>query len=434
MEKSFISVAFIGEKSTGKTSTLGRLLAEVAPQPNFSEVFEEAEKAGKADSKYAWLVDSSEEERQAGATATLHKAFLDGKVNRFVVKDTPGGTTKEALAAAATSKAVVIFIDSNKFDEFQSNSFNDYRLVLIGYDIKQFIFAINTQDRDQDKFDQIAKSVRNFIGSKIKIRSEVKVVAINSATGENINTRSAASQPLSWYKGMTLIEAMDTLLDDSFKVKQTNLRLAVDTVRKVPGEGTAFDMISLFGEAKIGAKVRICPGSITTELKNFVEPGPVGEHTLRTGGYGSIIVKSVSASDPNAAPGSILSLTDGDPCKVVDSSTVFIDFAGEPSSTISKGQKFTMHIHNAAYPVILDMISETLDKRLMQTIETFDEEYGGAYDVPGDSAIHGVIIPQERATYEEIQEYPKLARFILTDDGKIVGIGVVKDNLYNFKK
>lgn len=132
-EKPFLALAFVGEKSTGKSSTLGRLLAELSPQPHFSQTLQDAESAGKGDSKYAWLVDTSQEEREAGETQTLHKVLLEGQAKRFVVKDVPGGLGKEALAAAATSNALVIFIDSSTFDDFESEKFGDYKVMLHGY-------------------------------------------------------------------------------------------------------------------------------------------------------------------------------------------------------------------------------------------------------------------------------------------------------------
>ena len=354
VSKRFLSVAFVGEKSSGKSSTLGRLLAELSPQSDFSQILQEAESAGKGDSKYVWLVDTTQEERESGATSALHKISLEGPTKNYLVKDGPGGLSNEALGAVATTDALVLFIDAQNWDTFLSDNLPSYYTIILGYRIKQFIVVVNTFDADESAFNEIEKSMRNSIKSKLSRSPDQKFVAINSKTGENIVTKSAADQGLSWYKGETLIETLESL-SQPLSPPERPLRAVVDAVESKPQVGTSIGVVSVYGQLLADNSILACPSLNTGSIAEIDGLGRV-----EAGFYGNAILRKFSIKD--VQPGVVISTEINDPCKTVKQAEVYLDLNGALSS-LEREDEITLHIHNAVYPVTVETIFQIVDRR-----------------------------------------------------------------------
>ena len=268
--KSLLRFITCGSVDDGKSTLIGRLLYDS------KMIFEDQLAALEADSKrvgtqgqnidFALLVDGLAAEREQGITIDVAYRFFATDKRKFIVADTPGHEqyTRNMVTGASTADLAVILIDARKGVLTQTRR-HSYLAHLIG--IRNLVLAVNKMDLigyDQAKYDAIVKDYRAF-ATQIGIADFI-AMPISGLGGDNI---AARSEHMSWYKGPTLMEHLETVELDVNADQAKPFRMPVQWVNRPNLDFRGFCGLIAGGRVKPGDAVRVLPSGKTTTISRI---------------------------------------------------------------------------------------------------------------------------------------------------------------------
>ena len=260
--KPHMNLVIIGHVDHGKSTLTGRILLETgAIDPHIIEKYKkEAEEKGKGSFYFAWVMDGLKEERERGVTIDVaHKKFETDKYF-FTVIDAPGHRDFVKNMITGTSQADAAIITCSAIEGPQAQT-KEHVFLATTLGVKQIIIAINKMDAvkyDEAKYNEAKEGMSKLlkmVGNKVE---NIPFIPVSAYMGDNIKAPSANTP---WYKGPTLIQALDAL---SVPEKHTEkpLRVPVQDVYTITGIGTV----------PVG---RVETGVMTPNTKVIFEPSHV---------------------------------------------------------------------------------------------------------------------------------------------------------------
>jgi bifunctional enzyme CysN/CysC len=198
----------VGHVDHGKSTLLGRLLAETGalPQGRLEQLQEKSRRESRP-FEYAHLLDSLKDEQSQGITIDTTRVFFRTPKRRYMVQDAPGHLEflRNMITGAARADAAIVVIDASQ--GVRENS-RRHGLLLSLLGIRQIAVVVNKMDlvqHSERSFIEIQEEYSRFLKSfDIKPKCFVPAAAKN---GENLCER-AAEMP--WYLGPTLLEAIES--------------------------------------------------------------------------------------------------------------------------------------------------------------------------------------------------------------------------------
>ena len=271
-----LNVVVIGHVDSGKSTSTGHLIVQCGGiEPRIIEKYrKEAEAQGKGSFAYAWVLDKLKSERDRGITIniTLNK-FQTTKYNCTII-DAPGHRDFIKNMITGTSQAdVAILVVSSAQGEFEAGisvdgQTKEHALLAYTLGIRQVIVAVNKMDRikwDEGRFKDIVKEATNFLKKTGFKPDNIQFVPYSGLAGENL---TKPSSHLTWYKGPTLIEAIDKITPP-VRPSDKPLRLPLQDVYKIGGVGTVPVGRIETGILKTGQQVKFVPSGVVTEVKSI---------------------------------------------------------------------------------------------------------------------------------------------------------------------
>ncbi|MGV7210693.1 sulfate adenylyltransferase subunit 1 [Oxalobacteraceae bacterium A2-2] len=163
------------------------------------------------------LTDGLEAEREQGITIDVAYRYFATPKRKFIIADTPGHEqyTRNMVTGASTADAVIILIDVSKVKLREDGGVDlliqtkRHSTIAHLLQIEHVIVAVNKMDLvnyDQHVYDRIVKAYGEFAAS-LGLK-DVTPIPLSALSGDNV---VAASDKLSWYKGPTLIELLESL-------------------------------------------------------------------------------------------------------------------------------------------------------------------------------------------------------------------------------
>ncbi len=144
----------------------------------------------------------------------------------------------------------------------------------------------------QKRYNEISKELNVYLKKVGYDLSKISIIPISGWNGDNIMERSPNLQ---WYKGPTLLEALDDIIPPKRLVDKP-LRLPIQGVFRIAGIGIVLVGRVQTGHIKPGITVQFAPSGITTEVISIEK-----HHQKLTEAHaGDIIgfnVKNVSVKD-----------------------------------------------------------------------------------------------------------------------------------------
>ena len=246
--KIFLSLAFIGNKNSGKSTTMGHLLYSTGNIINdyFIETRNIANSIGHPSYKYSWLIDKLTDERNNRKSIMYHLNKLETEKYEFNLIDLPGDFhfKKNIIKGLSLADAAVFVISANNENEEKDNIKN-YLILAFTLGIRQLIIAINKMDYSnysQKKFLEIKMKMIDIcenIGFDIE---NIQFIPYSGYTGLNLinnyeDDDILQTKKMAWYKGKTLFESLDEI-----KPVKRNfdgpLKISVFKIYKIVGIGT----------------------------------------------------------------------------------------------------------------------------------------------------------------------------------------------------
>ncbi len=418
-QKPHLNLVFIGHVDHGKSTTVGRILldAGVIRQEEIDKFRQEAESKGKATFEFAWVMDDLKEERERGVTIDIAHRRFDSNKYYFTIIDAPGHRdfVKNMITGTSQADAAVLVCSAAEGVQEQTR---EHIFLSRTLGIRQVIAAINKMDRQEvnyseAKFNEVKEELTKlFKGIGFKIPEQVTFLPISAYKDDNIK---AQSPNMPWYKGPTLMQALDNLQVPEKPVDKP-LRLPVQDVYTITGIGTVPVGRVETGRLKVGDKITFMPSGKTGEVKSI----EMHHEQLQQAEPGDNVGFNVRGIDKNDIKRGDVAGPSSSPPTVAEYFIAQIQVLNHPS-VITTGYTPVFHCHTAQVACEFTEIQKRLDPRTghaaeenPQTIKT------------GDAAIVK-ITPKRPLVVEKYKELPQLGRFAIRDMGQTVAAGVVID-------
>jgi len=425
-EKVHINIVVIGHVDAGKSTTTGHLIYKCGGiDKRTIEKFEkEAKEMGKASFKYAWVLDKLKAERERGITIDISLWKFESPKYYFTIIDAPGHRDFIKNMITGTSQAdCAVLVIASPTGEIEAGiakngQTREHALLAYTLGVKQMIVAVNKMDEKsvnfaQGRFDEIQKEVSDFL-KKIGYNPEkIPFIPISGWNGDNMIEKSSN---LPWYKGPTLLEALDNLTEPKRPIDKP-LRLPLQAVYKIGGIGTVPTGRVETGVLKPGMVVTFAPPMVTTEVKS-VEMHHEALQQAAPGDNVGFNVKNVSVKDIKR--GEVCGDSKNDPPNGVEDFTAQVIILNHPGQ-IHAGYAPVLDCHTAHIACKFSEILMKVDRRSGKELEKEPKNIKS-----GDAAIVK-LIPSKPMCVETFSEYPPLGRFAVRDMRQTVAVGVIKE-------
>jgi len=424
-DKVHMNLVVIGHVDAGKSTATGHLIYKCGGiDKRTIEKFEkEAAEMGKASFKYAWVLDKLKAERERGITIDIALWKFESPKSVFTIIDAPGHRDfiKNMITGTSQADAAILVIASAQ-GEFEAGISKDgqtreHALLAFTLGVKQMVVACNKMDDKtvnfgQARYEEIVKEVGSYLKKVGYNVEKVRFVPISGWNGDNMIEKS---DNMPWYKGVTLLEALDLLEPPSRPVDKP-LRLPLQDVYKIGGIGTVPVGRVETGIMKPGDVVTFAPVNITTEVKS-IEMHHESLAEAIPGDNVGFNVKNIAVKDIRR--GFVCGNTKQDPPKECESFTAQVIILNHPGQ-IGAGYAPVLDCHTCHIACKFAELESKIDRRSGKELEKEPKSVKS-----GDAAIVKMV-PQKPMCVEVFTEYPPLGRFAVRDMRQTVAVGVIK--------
>ncbi len=414
--KPHLNLVFIGHVDHGKSTTVGRLLYDTKnlDEQTLKKLRDKAQELGKAGFEFAFVMDNLKEERERGVTIDLaHKKFETDKYY-FTIIDAPGHRDfiKNMITGASQADAAVLVVAANDGVMAQTK---EHVFLSRTLGVNQLIVAINKMDMkdySESAFEEVKKQVEALLKSVGYKMENVQFIPISGLKGDNVVEKGN----LSWFKGPTLIEAINNLKVPE-KPVDLPLRLPIQDVYNITGIGVVPVGRVETGKLKVGDKVIAVPAregnGVTGEVKSIEMHHEQMKEALPGDNIG-FNVRGFGKKD--IARGDVVGHLDNVPT-VASEFEAQIVVLNHPS-VITVGYTPVFHIHTAQVACTISAIKKKINPSTGETIAENPD-----FIKNGDAAIV-TVKPVQPLVIETQKDIPQMARFAVRDSGQTVAAGM----------
>ena len=423
--KLHVNLVVIGHVDAGKSTTTGHLIYKCGGiDKRTIEKFEkEAAEMGKASFKYAWVLDNLKAERERGITIDIALWKFETPKFSYTVIDAPGHRDfiKNMITGTSQADVALLCIDSTTggFAGGWSSEGQTKEHILLAntLGVKQMIVGFNKFDDAsvgyrEERYNELKGEVSDFLKKTGFKPAKMNFIPISGFEGDNMVDRSAKTP---WYKGPTLLEALD-MVKEPERPTEKPLRLPLQDVYKIGGIGTVPVGRVETGKIKPGMTVCFAPTGLTTEVKS-VEMHHESLAEAVPGDNVGFNCKNVSVKELKR--GYVASNNGDDPAKGCESFEASVIIMAHPGQ-IQNGYCPVLDCHTCHIATKFSIITEKSDRRTGKTLEENPKF------VKSGDACTVTMIPTKPMVVENFAEYPPLGRFAVRDMRQTVAVGVIK--------
>jgi elongation factor 1-alpha len=293
----------------------------------------------------------------------------------------------------------------------------EHALLAFTLGVKQMIVAVNKMDSDsvmwsEERFKEIVDATTQFL-KRIGWKTEViPFVPLSGWTGDNM-LESSPNMP--WYKGPTLLAALDAV-DEPERPSSLPLRIPLQDVYKIGGIGTVPVGRVETGIIRPGMVVTFAPVGLTTEVKSIEMHHEQVPEAIPGDNIG-FNVKNVSVKEIRR--GFVAGDTKNDPPTGVDDFLAQVIILNHPGE-IHAGYAPVLDCHTAHIACKFAELLQKIDKRNGKVLEEAPKM------VKKGDAVMAILVPSKPLCVEGFKEYPPLGRFAVRDMRQTVAVGVIK--------
>lgn len=426
-EKPHLNLVVIGHVDHGKSTMVGHLLLlkGYISERTIREHEAEAQKYGMRidEVRFAWVLDKLKEERERGMTIDLSFWKFETDKYFFTVIDAPGHRdfVKNMITGASQADAAILIVSAKKGDyEAGTGAGGQTREhVFLAYTlgVNQLVVGITKMDDptvkwSQERFEEVREGIADLLKITGYRPDRINFVPVSGWTGDNL---IAPSKNMPWYKGPTLVQALDTFSVPAKPIDKP-LRLPIQDVYAITGVGTVPVGRVETGVLRVGDQIVFVPSGAKGEVRS-IETHHVPINEAGPGDNIGFNVKGISKTDIRR--GDVLGGINNVP-------TVAKEFIGQiiviyHPTAIAQGYTPVLHAHTTSMATTFAELIRRIDPRTGQVVEEKP-----AFLKTGDGALVR-FRPLRPIVIEAYSDLPQLGRFAVRDMGTTVAAGVVRE-------
>jgi len=403
-----MNVVIVGHVDHGKSTMIGRLLADTGSLPKGKlEAVKENCKRNARPFEYAFLLDALKDEQSQGITIDTARSFFKSKKRDYIIIDAPGHIEflKNMITGAARAEAAVLVIDAHEGIRENSKR-HGYMMSFLG--IKNITVCVNKMDM-VDFSKEVKKDYTEFL-SEINLQPD-NFIPISAREGDNIVT---LSDRLAWYKGDSVLQALDhftkTLPNDA-----RDFRFPVQDVYKFTAQNDNRRIVAgrvESGTVCIGDEVIFLPSnkiSRITAIEGFNTPQQSQAFAGQSTGFSLETQIYIRAGD-------IMCKVDEKRPHVSSRFKANIFWMGK--QPLVKDKTYKLKLTTQQVPVVLTDILNILDASELSSI-------GNKSQVDRHDVAECVLETLKPTAFDEVNQISQTSRFVIVDDYEIVGGGII---------
>ncbi len=265
MKKDILRIVIIGHVDHGKSTLIGRLLLDTnsLPKEKIVEIKNISRELGK-EAELAFLTDQLKEERERSITIDTTQIFFRTRKKNYCIIDTPGHVRflKNMLTGASLAQAAVLIADV-KEGVMEQTRRHSYLIQMLGLDKAIVVFnKMDLVSYQRERFEKIKTKLLELLES-LKIEP-IFLIPVSAKEGINISRKSSKMR---WYKGPSLLSALDSLRLNT-KTTQRPLRFPIQDIYEINGEKIIVGRVAS-GIVKQGQNIILLPSMRETRI-NFI--------------------------------------------------------------------------------------------------------------------------------------------------------------------
>ncbi|MFC4351342.1 adenylyl-sulfate kinase [Fodinicurvata halophila] len=265
MLRETFKIVVVGHVDHGKSTLIGRLLYDTdsLPTGKFEELKAICDRRGMA-LEWSFVLDAFQAERDQAVTIDTTQIWFKTPKRDVVIIDAPGHREflKNMVSGAASADAALLVVDAEEGVREQTRR-HGYLLHLLG--VKQVAVVINKMDlvdHSEDRYGEIVRDVTAYLHG-IGVEPSF-IVPISAREGDNIAKKSTSTP---WYKGPTILEALDRFHSVTVPSEQA-LRMPVQDVYHFDQRRILVGRIEA-GVLRPGDEILFSPSNKTARVKSL---------------------------------------------------------------------------------------------------------------------------------------------------------------------
>ncbi len=373
---------------------------------------------------YAFVFDRLKEERQRGITIDLAFRKFETKNKYFTIIDAPGHAdfVKNMITGASQADAAILVVSGKKGEMEVGIAANgqtrEHAYLAQTLGVKQLVVAINKADiydYKEDRFNECKEGISDLLRN---IGFPVKKIPFIPVSGLVMENLSKSSDKTPWYKGPTLIDAIDAF-EVPEKPTDKPLRLPIQDSYSIKGTGVVPVGRVETGILKKGDKIVIMPSGFEGEIRSIEMHHEEIPQAIPGDNIG-FSIRGIEMED--ARRGDCLGHPDNPPTVINPSGkwTGQIIVIWHPTA-IAQGYTPVVHAHTAQVAAKFLTLSKKLDQKTGAVIEDNPK-----FLKRNEAAIIE-LSPIKKLCIEKYTDFPEMGRFAIRDMGRTVAVGIVKD-------
>lgn len=427
-EKKPLNVVLLGHVDAGKSTISGHLLVLTGNvDERTMDKFEKEAKALNRESwKFAFALDTSEQERAKGKTEECGQASFTTETRRFTILDAPGHKNYVPHMIGGASQADIgILVISARKGEFETGferggQTREHAMLAKTSGVRQMVVVINKLDDPSVLNSDGSWSLDRYTECKTKLEPYLRQVGwspkglvwipVSGITGHNLKEK-APKTTCNWYKGESLLDTLEHLrLPERFLTGP--VKMPISEKHKEMGTMVMGKLES--GVVQVNDRLVMMPNRVEVLVDALQLEGSTAQ-AAEPGDVVRLRLKGIEEEDVRV--GFVL-------CSRNDLVSYTRSFIAklvilEHKSIICAGYSAVLHIHSAVEEFTISQLLAELDKKTGKSKQKYPK-----FVKPGMKCLVRLRTTQPICV-EAYDVFPQLGRFMIRDEGKTIAVGTV---------
>lgn len=426
-QKKPLNVVLLGHVDAGKSTISGHLLVLTGNvDERTMEKYEKEAKALNRESwKFAFALDTSEQERAKGKTEECGQASFTTETRRFTILDAPGHKNYVPHMIGGASQADIgILVISARKGEFETGferggQTREHAMLAKTSGVRQMVIVINKLDDNSVLNSDGTWSLERFSECKTKLEPYLKQVGwnpkglvwipVSGITGHNLKDK-VPDTVCNWYHGDSVLDTLENLRPPE-RLLSGPVKMPISEKHKEMGTMVMGKLES--GVIQLNDKLIMMPNRVEVAVDALQLEGSTAQ-AAEPGDVVRLRLKGIEEEDVRV--GFVLC----SPTDLVSYTHTFIAklMILEHKSIICAGYSAVIHIHSAVEECKVSKLLAELDKKGKA------KQKNPKFVKPGMRCLVQLKTSQP-ICIEPYDVFPQLGRFMIRDEGKTIAVGTV---------